>query len=609
MGTSAFAAAAAPSVLGFSGTTRYRSLQPQGYIQQGPLLYVDFITKIRAGRNYLFSRYHCNPSMLRGGMVSREGRGLMVLEERLSNGGLQKQLLGITHRRVMHNICRVKNRRHMALCFKNGDRHDKPAENSVSCTTFNILAPIYKRINGEDSRESQFRDSWISRNKSILDMLLLERSSVICLQEFWLRNEELVEMYEQKFHDGGYEIYKLGRTNNRGDGLFTAVRKDHFKVVNQRELLFHDFGDRVAQLLHLRSVVPSLQSETGGVPYEALVVNTHLLFPHNSNFCLVRLRQVYKILEYLEAFKADYKLPPIPVILCGDWNGSKRGHVYKFLRSQGFVSSYDAARNYSDNDKDAQKWISHRNHRGNICGVDFIWLLNPNKRRKLLRTSWMEAVFGIIKSKLKEAGFNDLDAFCFFKSAKRFEDYLTLKDFGQGLQQLGLTEQCSEGLTTEEIEDLMVAADLDGNGIIDSWEFEKLMVAQSIDRSSVIHSEGTNVAAVKLSAPYFPGNSEGPLKKYQNGSTTSEHNKHSLLMQTIGSESGTQLMKFDADPDMQDPCYLQETEIGFDVKGASLFPSEVEQGIWPENYLMSDHALLSAVFSPVKIPPCDKANF
>jgi hypothetical protein len=43
------------------------------------------------------------------------------------------------------------------------------------------------------------------------------------------------------------------------------------------------------------------------------------------------------------------------------------------------------------------QWISHRNHRGNICGVDFIWLLNPNKHRKLLRTSWMEAVFGIVK--------------------------------------------------------------------------------------------------------------------------------------------------------------------------------------------------------------------
>ena len=43
------------------------------------------------------------------------------------------------------------------------------------------------------------------------------------------------------------------------------------------------------------------------------------------------------------------------------------------------------------------QWVSHRNHRGNICGVDFIWLLNPNRYRKLLKTSWSEAVFGMFK--------------------------------------------------------------------------------------------------------------------------------------------------------------------------------------------------------------------
>lgn len=43
------------------------------------------------------------------------------------------------------------------------------------------------------------------------------------------------------------------------------------------------------------------------------------------------------------------------------------------------------------------QWVSHRNHHGNICGVDFIWLLNPNKYRKLLKTSWSDAVFGLFK--------------------------------------------------------------------------------------------------------------------------------------------------------------------------------------------------------------------
>jgi len=107
-----------------------------------------------------------------------------------------------------------------------------------------------------------------------------------------------------------------------------------------------------------------------------------------------------------------------------DWNGSKRGHVYKFLRSQGFVSSYDTAHDYTDADADKVinyrclvfsffcvmcqlpitciyfnivQWVSHRNHRGNICAVDFIWLLNPDKYRKLLKASWSEAVFGMFK--------------------------------------------------------------------------------------------------------------------------------------------------------------------------------------------------------------------
>ena len=147
----ATAAAAVPSVAGLSGATQYRSLQPQPYILQGPVLYTDPISKVRSGRNYLFSEYHCTPSMLNGGMVSRQARGFMALERRLSYGGLHKHLLGKIHRSAMHNICRVEDRRHMhmALCFKDGDRHDRHADNSVSCTTFNILAPIYKRINGE----------------------------------------------------------------------------------------------------------------------------------------------------------------------------------------------------------------------------------------------------------------------------------------------------------------------------------------------------------------------------------------------------------------------------------------------------------------------------
>ncbi|KAJ6879721.1 hypothetical protein NC652_033124 [Populus alba x Populus x berolinensis] len=273
-------------------------------------------------------------------------------------------------------------------------------EPCVSCTTFNILAPIYKRLDQKNQslRESNFRAVWLSRNQKILNWLLLERSSIICLQEFWVGNEELVHMYQQRLGDAGYVTFQLARTNNRGDGLLTAVRKDHFTILNYRELLFNDCGDRVAQLLHVQLAFPSSQNRKGNAQQEFLIVNTHLLFPHDSCLSVVRLHQVYKILQFVEQYQRENKLNHTPILLCGDWNGSKRGHVYKFLRSQGFVSSYDIAHQYTDSDADAHRWVSHRNHRGNICGVDFILLCNPNKSRKPLKKSWAEAVFGIIKA-------------------------------------------------------------------------------------------------------------------------------------------------------------------------------------------------------------------
>lgn len=38
------------------------------------------------------------------------------------------------------------------------------------------------------------------------------------IQEFWVGNEELVNMYDTRLGDAGYINFKLARTNNRGDG-------------------------------------------------------------------------------------------------------------------------------------------------------------------------------------------------------------------------------------------------------------------------------------------------------------------------------------------------------------------------------------------------------
>ncbi|XP_062091249.1 uncharacterized calcium-binding protein At1g02270-like isoform X2 [Humulus lupulus] len=412
---------------------------------------------------------------------------------------------------------------------------------SISCTTFNILAPIYKRLDplNQGLRESEFKASWLDRNQRILDWLLYESSSIICLQEFWVGNEELVRMYSERLHDAGYTTFKLGRTNNRGDGLLTAVHKDYFSVQHHRELLFNDFGDRVAQLLHLQLNVPIWQNQRANFEREILVVNTHLLFPHDSSLCIVRLQQVYKILQYLESYQKENQLNSIPIMLCGDWNGSKRGHVYKFLRSQGFESTYDIV-----HDIDAHKWVSHRNHRGNICGVDFIWLRNPNTSRKPLKTSWGEAVFSILKYQLRKASMTEHDAFAFLKG-DNCGDFITYSAFHEALRQVNLIGVPS-GLSFQETRDLWIQADTDGNGVIDYEEFKGIWSAMSLDREVQVEDYNGNLDSSKQST--------------------------------------------------EEGAYL-----GFKVQSAAFFPREVEKGLWPEHYSLSDHARLTVVLSPVKM--------
>ncbi|XP_045829986.1 uncharacterized calcium-binding protein At1g02270-like [Trifolium pratense] len=414
---------------------------------------------------------------------------------------------------------------------------------SISCTTFNILAPIYKRLNNEDQsfRESENRGCWLARNQRILDWLLFEKSSIICLQEFWVGNEELVNLYEKRLGDAGYIHFKLARTNNRGDGLLLAVQKEYFKVVNYKELHFNDCGDRVAQLLHVELAFPPSQCQNSGIKQEVLIVNTHLIFPHDSSLCLVRLHQVYKILQYVESYQNEYQLKPLPIILCGDWNGSKRGHVYKFLRTQGFVSSYDTAHQYTD--ADAHKWISHRNHLGNTCAVDFIWLLNPDKYRKLVKASWSEAVFDMFKCLLRRASPTDSDAFSFLKAED--EDCVTYSGFCKALQQLNLVGNCY-GLSDEETKELWFQVDIDGNGVIEYKQF---------------------------------------LHHLWNPTESDQRDENNN----------------DKQDDVPNDSEEEEETIGFSVKNAVMFPSEVEKGRWPEDYSLSDHARLTVVFSPIRI--------
>ncbi|GJP46707.1 hypothetical protein CLOM_g5959 [Closterium sp. NIES-68] len=426
---------------------------------------------------------------------------------------------------------------------------------ALSISTFNILAPIYKRLAGEAVRESAFREEWVARNERILAALRAVDSTVVCLQEFWF-NADLERMYHDALEEHGYQLFKLPRTNARGDGLVTAVRGGQgVSVADYEPILFNDCGDRVAQLLRLRV--------RGG---EMLLVNTHLLFPHNANSSLIRLREVYKVLEYLEQYRQRHGLPALPIVLCGDLNGTKTGRVYRFLRSQGFVSCYDTAKQHADNDA---CWVSHRNHHGALVGVDYIWLLNPSAQDEPLTADWKAAIFQMIKAKLGEAGMEEeRQAFDFFRSDSEagaqgqgeVPEHVTAEQFKYAMDQLGLTGEGTVGLTRVEIEELVQCVDTDGNGVIDYDEFKSLLLAPSMEETYARIKEATGI--VELPWPSNPA----------------------------ASATSPAPTPFTVQPDTSSAPDLLVCE-------AQLVPDPMARGVWPDDYSISDHAILTAAFT------------
>lgn len=337
---------------------------------------------------------------------------------------------------------------------------DLRRDREIKLTTFNVLAPIYKRLTGEADRESDHEELYMARNGKIIDHLIASGSSILCLQEFWHSSDELRALYTDRLTAAGYELFVTPRTNGRGDGLLTAHLPDQFALLDQRSILFNDCADRVAQLSHF--TLPSVEDGSG----DFLLVNLHLLFPHNSNSTLIRLRQVWKVIEYLQVHKED--LPStIPILLCGDWNGTNSGQVFQFMRSQGFESLYDSQ---CGDAQGAHGWVTHLNHHGKEVGVDFIWLLNPSQQTEPLTANWRLAIFTMMQAKLAEIGKRtSRDAFDFFVTKRT--DAISLEDFYEGLKRLGLTGEGSIGVDPGEVDEMLKMINPGNRGWVTYDEF------------------------------------------------------------------------------------------------------------------------------------------
>lgn len=244
------------------------------------------------------------------------------------------------------------------------------ADNSVKVSTFNLLCPAYRRIG--DQRESDYPEMYMARHEAILELPFWQESDIVCCQEFWYADADVFGLYVKRLLPR-FQMHGLQRSGDRPDGLFMAITHE-WEVVHEDDLDFGDVAGRCAQVLHLRR-----KEDAGGDQVkELLVVNVHLLFPHNEALARVRLREIFKVLAKLDAYKVTLAAPP-PTLICGDLNGPTGSVVAQCLARYGWRDSYSE---YSGCDllrcgEGAQTdcgWVSHRNHLGLAEGVDYIWV-------------------------------------------------------------------------------------------------------------------------------------------------------------------------------------------------------------------------------------------
>lgn len=174
---------------------------------------------------------------------------------------------------------------------------------------------------------------------------------------------------------------------------------------------------------------------------------------------------------------------------------------------------------------------SHRNHRGNVCGVDFVWLRNPRLWPTPLKKGYMEAIFGNLVQILLKVSKEGSDPPNLFECDG---GNITYSQFSEGLTKLGLC------VSDMEIKQLWEKLDPDRDGLVELSGFDELTQRQQ----TPLHQEDEN--------------------------------------EQIGAAMN---------PTVKVPSV--KSTISFNIERAMLYPPEVEKGIWPEGYSLSDHALLS----------------
>jgi exonuclease III len=263
-------------------------------------------------------------------------------------------------------------------------------ERGLLLTTFNLLAPCYKRVDegalrastpqtipsdrgllgalqealaGGRQRESDYDPMWRARAKDTLDFVCssLSQSDIICFQEYWFE-----ESYQALFRDRlekDYSFHTYQRTGRKADGIAVLLRRgSSLEVVAQSGHALGSVGDRVALMLHLK------QKSSSGEERSIVLANTHLTFPHNTFDRQNQQQQIDDLTKAIDTFVDSELLPSdTPRIVVGDFNVEEADPVCAHLRDVGYRSAFSTL--HSKN----RHIVTHFTHRGEELMVSHLY--------------------------------------------------------------------------------------------------------------------------------------------------------------------------------------------------------------------------------------------
>jgi mRNA deadenylase 3'-5' endonuclease subunit Ccr4 len=216
--------------------------------------------------------------------------------------------------------------------------------------SYNILAPSYARRDRYPYTGPELLP-WEARRDRLVQRITGFDADIVCLQEV---EEYVFRFLQSRLEPFGFRGVYAQKAMNRPDGCATFYSGEQLDLLENRRHLYSD-GGAAPDSGHL-----ALKTKFAVDSRELSIVNTHIRWdePDARGADHIGFRQVTNLLQSV------VPAPPVPVIICGDFNVEPQTHIILEIVKAGFSDAYAAHSQPTANSESRAKRIDYLFFRG-----------------------------------------------------------------------------------------------------------------------------------------------------------------------------------------------------------------------------------------------------